>query len=170
MARAGQIIENPVTGERLVFRGAGPAGSDDAFRAEVFVRPFGRVAAPHVHLDQEERLHVLAGRLRYWIGGQENALTERQTVSFAPGVAHLWWNVGDAEAQVQIELRPARQAEALFERLFALARNGQTDERGVPGLFQLAVLAREHGFYVAGVPLAVQRPILSALGSLARPR
>ncbi len=169
MGRAGEIIENPVTGERMVFHGVG-AGTftDDAFRADVFVRPYGLVAAAHVHVDQEERLSILAGRLTYRIGRDEQPLGARQTVSVPPGTPHLWWNDGDSEAHVLVELRPRGRAEQLFETLFALAREGKTDERGMPGLVQLAFLAQEHGYYPAGLPIVLERTILSAVAALAR--
>ncbi len=169
MARAHAIIENPVTGERMQFHGVGAAlGAEDAFQADVFARPYGLVQVAHVHAEQEERLHVLAGRLRYRIGRQEQLLSTRQTVSIPAGAPHVWWNDGDAEAHLLVELRPARRAHELFETLFALARERKTDERGTPGLLELSVLADEHGYYVAGVPVAIQRPILGALAALAR--
>ncbi len=150
----------------MSFRGAGP-DAEGAFRADVLVRPFGRVGSPHVHDSQEERVQVLAGRLRYRLGRDELPLGERQTVSFPPGVAHAWWNDGDADAHVVVELRPARDAALLFETLFARARERRTDERGMPGLIDRARLAREHGFFAAGLPVVVQRPLLALLATFA---
>ena len=151
----------------MAFRGAGEPG-DDAFRADVFVRPFGLVSAPHVHDDQEERLHVLSGHLRYRFGRVEQPLGARQTVSIPARVRHVWWNDGDVETHVVLELRPAHGSDALFDVLFRLAREGKTDEHGVPGPLRLALLAERHGYYPGGVPLAIQRPFFSTLAAIAR--
>lgn len=148
----------------MAFRGAGAAANtDDAFRADVFLRPYGLVSSAHVHADQEERVQVVSGKVRYRMGSDEQALGPRQTVSFPAGASHVWWNDGDSEAHLVVELRPSRGAEELFEALYALAREGRTDERGMPGTLELARLAEAHGFYRAGLPLAAQRPLLAAL-------
>lgn len=162
------MIENPVTGERMAFHVTGAADADRTFRAELFVRPYGAVAGPHVHAEQEERVLVHAGQLRYRIGDDERALGPHQTVSIPAGAPHVWWNAGDTEAHVQVELRPGRGAEALYARLFALARDGKTDEHATPGLVERAALAREHGYYAVGLPLAVQIPLLAIVERVAR--
>ncbi len=39
---------------------------------------------------------------------------------------------------------PALKTEVFFEILWGLARDGRTDERGVPSLPQMAVITREY--------------------------
>ena len=168
MTRAGQIIENPVTGERLVFRTAGAPTAVDVFRADVFARPYGPVAAAHIHSVQEEKLTIVSGRVRVRIGRDEQSLAAHQTVSIPAGARHMWWNDGDSDAQLTLELRPGRGAETLFDALFALARERKTDEHGTPGALDLAILADEHGYYRAGVPIRIQRAILPPLAVVAR--
>ena len=51
----GDVIENPVTGERLVFRKTSRETNGEAVVLETFVKPSGFVAAAHVHPFQEER-------------------------------------------------------------------------------------------------------------------
>jgi len=168
VAKAGDTVANPVTGERFVFRGVATSGSDDAFRTDVFARPFGRVASPHVHAAQDEHVEVLAGHLAYRLGRDEHPLGPRQTMTFPAGKTHVWWNDGDTEAHVVMELRPAAAADALVAELARLARDGKTDEHGMPGGIDLALLGVRFGFYAAGLPLATQRPLARALASLAR--
>ena len=62
MIHAGDSIENPVTGERLVFRQTSRETGGEAVVVETFVKPNGFVAAAHVHPDQEERFEVCAAR------------------------------------------------------------------------------------------------------------
>jgi len=167
VTKPGETVANPVTGERFVFRGVGTSGSDDAFRTDVFARPFGRVASPHVHADQDEHVEVLAGHLAYRLGREEHPLGPRQTMTFPAGKTHVWWNVGDTEAHVVMELRPASGADALVTELARLARDRKTDEHGMPGGVDLAVLGVRYGFYAAGLPIATQRPLARGLASLA---
>ena len=61
MIHAGDSIENPVTGERLVFRKTSRETGGQAVVFETFVQPNGFVAAAHVHPSQEERFEILRG-------------------------------------------------------------------------------------------------------------
>ncbi len=60
MAYAGQILENLVTGERLVFLETANDAGGEYVLFETFVEPDGFVAA-HVHPFQEERFRVVEG-------------------------------------------------------------------------------------------------------------
>ena len=152
----------------MLFRAATAPGAADVFRADIFVKPYGRVGCTHIHTRQDEHLSVVVGRIGYSSGRDEGVLGARQSATFPRGKPHLFWNAGDSEAQVILELRPAEGAEALFEWLYRLSREGRTDEHGVPGALELAVMARRFGYFTAGAPLAVQRPIAMTFSVLAR--
>ena len=49
MIHAGDTIENPVTGERLVFKKTSAETNGEYVLFECFVKPSGFVAAAHVH-------------------------------------------------------------------------------------------------------------------------
>jgi hypothetical protein len=59
--RSGDRLENPVTGEVLVFRRISEETNGEAVLVETIVRPDGFVAAAHVHPQQTERFEVLEG-------------------------------------------------------------------------------------------------------------
>jgi len=61
MIHAGDMLENPITGERLLFRKTSSDTGGEAVVLETFVKPDGFVAAAHVHLYQEERFEILDG-------------------------------------------------------------------------------------------------------------
>ena len=68
MIRTGQTIENPITGERVVFRRTAADTKGEAVVVEAFVQPHGFVAARHVHPNQEERFEVPSGALAARLG------------------------------------------------------------------------------------------------------
>ena len=68
MFRAGDTIENPVTGERIVFAKTSRETNGEVVVVETFVQPGGFVAAAHVHPGQEERFHVLRGTMGFRAG------------------------------------------------------------------------------------------------------
>jgi mannose-6-phosphate isomerase-like protein (cupin superfamily) len=144
MIRAGDSIENPVTGERLVFHQTSADTRGERVVFETVVQPDGFVAAAHVHPFQEERFQVLAGTVGFRVGRRrfEAGAGERLVVPL--GTAHRFWNAGDEVARFLCEVRPALQFEQLIETMFGLAAAGRTNRKGMPGPLQLAVVARHH--------------------------
>src|SRR2546426_6701349 len=144
MIRAGDSIENPVTGERLVFRQTSRETGGEAVVIETYVKPNGFVAAAHVHPSQEERFEVLRGSLGMRIGRDKLVAGPGQRVTVPAGTPHTFWNAGDAEVHFVCEVRPALQFESLLETMFALAADGKTNRKGMPSPFRLAVIAHAH--------------------------
>jgi len=152
MIRTGTVIENPVTGERIVFRKTSADTGGQAVVIETFVQPDGFVAAAHVHPSQEERFEVLRGSLGFKIGGKKLVAGPGQRLTVPAGTPHKFWNAGDEEAHFVCEVRPALQFESLLETMFALAADGKTNRKGMPSPLRLAVIAKAN-FNTVRLPL-----------------
>jgi quercetin dioxygenase-like cupin family protein len=143
MSKAGETIENPVTKERKVVR----VGTEDCagrlLTVDGYVQPGGAVAGEHVHPDIEESFMVVSGRVGFRLDGRESIARAGERVHVPPGMAHDWWNAGQEEAHVAVEIRPGARYEEMALNLFGLAQNGQTNPKGMPGLFWAAIFARE---------------------------
>jgi mannose-6-phosphate isomerase-like protein (cupin superfamily) len=151
MIRAGESIENPVTGERIVFQETSRDTNGEAVVFETFVKPEGFVAAAHIHPKQEERFEVLSGTLGLKVGDEEIVAGPGDTLTIPAGVPHRFWNAGGDEARFRCEARPALQFEQLLETMFALAAAGKTNKKGMPNPLRVAVIARAH-FDVVRLP------------------
>ena len=144
MIHAGDTIENPVTGERIVFNKTSRETGGEAVEIEVFVRPGGVVAAAHVHPFQSEQFEVVSGRIGMKLDGKKLEAGPDETVLVEPGTAHKFWNAGDDELHFVTVVRPALQFEQLLETMFALAVDGKTNRKGMPNPLRLAVIAKAH--------------------------
>ncbi|MDX6511331.1 MAG: hypothetical protein QOE36_835 [Gaiellaceae bacterium] len=144
MIHAGDTIDNPVTGERLVFRKTSADTAGQAVVIETFVQPNGFVAAAHVHPGQEERFEVLRGSLGFRIGREKLVAGPGQRLTVPAGTPHKFWNAGDDVAHFVCEIRPALQFESLIETMFSLAADGKTSRKGMPNPLRLAVIANAH--------------------------
>jgi quercetin dioxygenase-like cupin family protein len=166
MIRPGERLENPVTGEVLVFRRTAQQSGGESVLFETIVRPEGFVAAAHVHPHQTERFEVEEGVIGMQVGGDEQLARPGDVVVVEPGTAHRFWNAGDREARFLCEVTPALGFESLVETMFALAAEGKTNRKGLPNPFRLAVIARAHFDTVRlpFPPVLVQRAAL-ALGA-----
>jgi mannose-6-phosphate isomerase-like protein (cupin superfamily) len=144
MIRAGDTIENPVTGERIVFRKTSQETNGQAVVIEAYVQPNGFVAAAHVHPSQEERFEVLSGSVGFRIDGRNLVAGPGQRITVPAGAPHKFWNPGEDVAHFVCEVRPALQFESLLETMFALAADGKTNRKGMPNPLRLAVIANAH--------------------------
>ena len=144
MIRAGDSIENPVTGERLVFKKTAAETDGEYVLFDCFVKPSGFVAAAHVHPHQLERFEVLEGSLTFKVDGQELPTEAGDIVLVPAGRKHQFWNASDGEARFECEVRPALDFEQLIETMFSLAQAGKTNRKGMPNPLRLAVIARAH--------------------------
>lgn len=169
MARAGDVIENPLTGERVTFLETSRESGGRLLRME-YIFPPGFSIPEHVHPHQEERWEVLSGTLRGRVGGRERSYAEGERVVGPAGVPHAWRNPGDEELRLLAELRPALHMDTLLETSFGIMRGWKTNKWGAPKyLLQIAVLADEakDDFYPTGVPRSVWRASMALFGVLA---
>jgi mannose-6-phosphate isomerase-like protein (cupin superfamily) len=166
-------LENPVLGLRAHRRVTPTWDPRELSRSEVFAAPGANGGAPHLHLHQEERFELLAGSLAYTLGRRTGTLQPGETLVIPPATRHTFRNGGDTEAHFIAEFRPALRIEDFFANLFGLAADGKTDDKGRPSLLQTAALMAEFPqefFYLADVPVALQRAIGAPLARLARRR
>ncbi|MEX0800808.1 MAG: cupin domain-containing protein [Dehalococcoidia bacterium] len=168
MAQAGDTIENPVTGERIVFRQTAADTSGELLEFDLVLQPHGFIPAEHVHARQEERVQVESGSVRYRLGGKEEGLNGGDSVTLRSGIRHTLWNPTDEEAHLIMQVRPALRTEMALETIFGLARDGKTNDKGMPNTLHAALLAREYELFLAGPPIAVQRAGMAVLAPIAR--
>ncbi len=167
MAKAGDSIDNPVTGERIVVLQSGQETAGELFAFELSLRPHGFVNAEHIHPKQEEVFEVTRGTIRFRINGQEMDAATRRKVVIPAGTRHVLWNPSDEEASMTVWLRPALKTEVFFETFFGLARDGKTNKRGLPSIFQTAILVADYQETKVLLPPPVQI-LLKLLTPLAR--
>jgi mannose-6-phosphate isomerase-like protein (cupin superfamily) len=138
MARAGQTVENPATGERVTFvKTAADTGGELLVLELEWPRP-GERAPEHVHPEAEERYEVVEGTAAFRIAGEERTAGPGDVVTVPPGTLHLAWNPTPDPVRLKVEFRPALRWEEFVERLFAL-----TPVTGRPDPARVAALLRE---------------------------
>ena len=170
MIRTGTVIENPVTGERIVFRKTSRDTGGQAVVVETFLQPDAFVAAAHVHPSQEERFEVLRGVVGFKVGREKIVAGPGRRITVPAGTPHKFWNAGTEEARFVTVVRPALQFEQLIETMFGLAEDGKTNRKGMPNPLRLAVIANEHfdDVRLPIIPAALQRAALAMGAPLGR--
>lgn len=173
MSRCGDVYENRITGERAVVLRGDEDGQGRSGLVHLSVRPHGAVVGEHVHPGFQERFLVISGRLGTRLDGVERTLAAGEEAAAPPGTAHDWWNAGEDEAEVLVEISPMEpRFELMIGNLFGLANAGRTNAKGMPGTLQLAVIGQEFQDVLRFTkpPHAVQSVMFGLLGPVGRMR
>jgi quercetin dioxygenase-like cupin family protein len=172
MAHAGEKIENPRTGQRMVFLQTAVETDGELLRIECFNPATGVDEPEHCHPRQESRAEVISGTLRFRVHGEIQEVAAGETHIIPAGVPHTFGCYGKEEAHWIAEFRPALRTDAFFESLFDLAARDQLNEHGMPSVLQLAVSvpAFAQEIRVTRPPWPVQRALFALLGPVARLR
>jgi quercetin dioxygenase-like cupin family protein len=172
MARAGQIIENAVTGERITFIHTAADTAGQILELELELAADGRVAGAHVHPEQEERFHVLEGTMKFRLGMRTIVAAAGETVVVPAGRVHKFSNGGDAAARVRVEVAPALDMEELLCTATQLANEGNVTRAGMPRPLHLALFVRRFRREVRAPfpPAWMVQAIMAPVAALARRR
>jgi mannose-6-phosphate isomerase-like protein (cupin superfamily) len=171
MARTGDEIASPKTGERIVFRKTTADTDGELLSFDFYLRPGGAVPFAHVHPRQEERFEVQSGSPRFRIAGRDQTVDAGRSVVVPARTTHRLWNPSGDEVHILVEFRPALQIEYGFEEIWALARENRTNRWGIPrNPLLAAVMGRRFAEEVAlaGIPVALQRALASLLAPIGR--
>jgi mannose-6-phosphate isomerase-like protein (cupin superfamily) len=172
MAYVGEVIDNPVSGERIVFRQTSATTRGQLLAFELSLAPRGHVPSSHLHPRQEERFTILEGRMRFRRGRRRLVAGPGETVVVPPGATHRFANAGPGRARVRVEVRPALRMEDLLETAADLAREGCSLPNGMPRPLDLALFLEQFQDEVAipVLPRSVARLGRTPLVWLARRR
>jgi mannose-6-phosphate isomerase-like protein (cupin superfamily) len=167
LSRYPQTITNG-GGEELTFLGHERRGSQDRLLVENSVTP-GSGPPMHVHFLQEEALTVVSGRIGYQTdGGEARYAGPGETVVFAPGVMHRFWNAGEDQLHCRGFVSPPHNVEFFLSAIFESTRaNGGERPHPMDAAYLLTRYRTE--FALAGIPDFVRRfvfPLLVLVGRL----
>jgi quercetin dioxygenase-like cupin family protein len=171
MVTSGDVLEHPVTREKIVFRKTARDTAGELLQGDLYLQPGAFVAAAHIHPLQEERFEVISGTLRGRVAGKELASGPGEAVVVPSGTPHVWWNSADDELHVLVEFRPALRIESFFETFFGLAQDGKVNPKtGLPNPLQMALVMRvyRNELILARPPRLVQTLLFGLLAPIGR--
>src|SRR5579859_2385245 len=160
---ASQVIDNSISGERIVIRQTGAQTGGRLLAFDLFLPPVGHVPAGHVHPVQEERFTVITGRMRFRLGRRTILACPGDTVRVPPGTPHWFGNAGGDVALTRVEVRPALRMEELLRRSGRLSAASYLPGTRLPRLSDLALVLVEfqRELAVPNVPALLVRAVLA---------
>jgi quercetin dioxygenase-like cupin family protein len=172
MAYAGQIIHNPVSGERIEFLRTAADTDGELLEIELELAADGRVPGAHVHPEQEERFDVLEGTMKFRLGLRTIVAHAGDTVVVPAGRVHKFSNGGDGPARARVQVTPALDMEDLFTTTAELAHEGKVLRSGMPTPMHLALFVQRFRREVRAPfpPAPIVRAVMAPLAGLGRQR
>jgi quercetin dioxygenase-like cupin family protein len=172
MAFSGEVLANPISGERFTFRKTAADTNGDLLAFDLELSPDGHVPGAHVHPVQEESFEVVRGTMQFRNGLRIITARAGDKVVIPPGTIHAFKNADNAPVHVRVEVRPALRMEELLETTVALAREGRTNGAGLPHPLDLALFMREFEAEIKAplAPASAVRAVMAPLAWLARRR
>jgi 1,2-diacylglycerol 3-beta-galactosyltransferase len=169
----GNVIHNPVSGERIIIRTSGAETGGELMRFDLFLPPGGHVPARHVHPRQRERFTVLSGQMRFRLGWRRRTVLVNpgESIEVPAGTAHWFGNAGQGVSHASVEVRPALRMEELFETAAAMEVVGRRPGHLRPHLPDLArfMLEFQRELAVPDLPAVMVRTFLTPLARMGRP-
>jgi quercetin dioxygenase-like cupin family protein len=173
LAKPGDALENPITGERMVFRKVSKDTNGQLMQSDFFMRPHSKGVATveHVQPGLEQRLEVISGEMSYTLGKSKERKVAKsgEKVIIPAKVPHSIWNDADVELHALDEYEPALNIEKFFETAYGLAKDGVkcNKKTGVPNLSELSVMMQGFKREIGAGPGAPK--IMAALAVIIAP-
>lgn len=170
MAKPGDIFENPVSKEKVVFYETRESSNNAVLRMEAFglTNDFSRIA--HIHPSQQERHEVVAGLMGANVDGKEYVVHPSESITFEKSVPHKFWNMSGEDLRFVTEFRPAFETEDFIETYFAVAQTGKVTKKGQPPFLHFFVILQRYPIagYHAKAPIFLQKIVINVLAFLGR--
>ena len=115
MAQPGDVLLQPTSGRRLIFRRTAARTGGRVLECAVYYRGRESPLLEHVHADQEHQIEVLQGALLVSLCGRTQRLEPGDVLLVSAGQSHAIWNASDAPAHAIWHTFPAGQTEAKLE-------------------------------------------------------
>ena len=164
-------IENPATGERMVFLRTARATGGASVEIQ-FDLPPGAAGSPlHYHRRLHETFEVSSGTLEMIVGDGATwrAVRAGELVVVPPRTPHAFRNVSADWVTFTSVVTPSGQFERFLRAWYGLAQAGLVEPSGMPrNLFYVALGLDYADFVFPGVPDLLQRVLLRSLTGVAR--
>jgi quercetin dioxygenase-like cupin family protein len=169
MAYKNKIITNPKTGQTIKFlQTAGDTGGR-LLEMESSLRGHSTEPPLHYHPYQEETFLVLNGQLTVRLNGRQKIYSAGDQFHVPKNTAHSMWNEAETPAVINWRISPALETEYFFENTFGLSNHGKTNDKGMPGLLQIALIANKYDniFRLSKPPFFLQKIVFFVLTPVA---
>jgi quercetin dioxygenase-like cupin family protein len=168
--RAGEVYVNTASGERVLVILGTSETDGKRLVVDLFLKPNGGMLGRHNHPHLHETFKVISGNVAFTLNGERKTACCGEIVDIPRGTVHDFWNQGTSVAVVRVAVEPAIRFVEMIRNGYGLAQDGKTDSKGMPGLLQVALFAKEFEDVIRynHAPQIVQRILFCLLSPFAK--
>jgi hypothetical protein len=126
---------------------------------EWIVQPEGYIPLEHIHLNQDEILHVKQGEIRIIIDGQEHIGKANQTICVPKGIRHIAYNNKTEVLTCVVEYRPGLDHYKFFQCLAGLILDGNIDAKGSLNIPKMGYFMKKMNIRALTRPTSIPKPL-----------
>ena len=169
MAYRNKQLINSLTGQDILFLKTAKDTGGKYLEMETIYNSNSTEPPLHYHPGQSEDFSVLTGELTIKLNGTLHVLKTGDTICIHPNECHAMWNASGETTIVRWKVTPAMNTENFLETINGLIKDGKTNDKGVPGILQVALTANKFSpvFRLARPPFFIQKIVFSILSPLA---
>jgi mannose-6-phosphate isomerase-like protein (cupin superfamily) len=116
----------------------------EALVVDVHKEPTDEPNVLHVHAASDERFDIIAGRMLFTVAGHTREVGLGDFVWIPRGTAHQWRVIGDEPLHGRATFTPGNAFDNFLRDYAALLDEGRTNEDGMPGFRDFALIQRRH--------------------------
>ena len=163
-----RTITNPINGETVTFIKTARETGGAYILVEVELSPGGGVGM-HYHTAFTEHFEAVEGRLGIQSGGQTLFLKPGETADVPLRVRHRFFNPSaDQKIRFRTTISPARQFEEMLRIIYGLARDGKTNDKGMPNIWHMSIVFQKGESYMPNMPIRFQKAVFGLIAKIAR--
>lgn len=169
MAYKNKVLINSLTGQDIRFLKTAKDTGGKYLEMETAYHSSSTEPPLHYHPRQSEEFDVLSGELTVKLNNSIHTLKEGDSICIHPAERHAMWNASAEKTIVCWKVIPAMNTENFLETLNGLIKDGKTNDKGVPGIFQISLTANKFSpvFRLARPSFFIQKIIFFILSPIA---
>jgi len=169
MPTKGQVIVNPVTGDKYEFLETANDTNGNYVSMKATITSKGKYVPDHIHVLQEESFQVISGQLTVWSDGTSKTISAGEKINLPKNKAHNHFNNSYVPVTYIQIVSPALDFDYLVENLVGLAADGKS-KNGKYGLMQELVTLKylDSKTYLADLPIGIQKLLMNIIAPIGR--
>ena len=176
MAYKGKLVNNHKTGQQIEFITTAKDSNGKLLEMVTTYKPYSTPPIAHYHPVQHEYFTVLQGELTVQLKNDTLVLKKGDSIDIPANTIHNMWNNSAATTVVSWKVVPAMQTEYFLETAIGLVEDNKTNDKGVPGILQFALMAGRYSnelrlakpsYIIQKILFGILRPIALIAGKKA---
>ncbi len=137
------------------------SSTEESFKIEWRVQPSEHLPFEHIHLNQDEIIHVKKGELALMLNGKASVIKAGNTITIKKGEKHLAFNYSDEMLECEIEYIPGLDSYQFFQCFGGLVIDNSVGKEGKVSIPKMCYFAKKMNAKALTRPSGIPGPLFN---------